>query len=64
MPGHDSDGTVVKLPATRVAELVESGAGKPVAPAGRTFKEWVEASTSEEWGPYLDEALGVAGGEG
>ncbi len=62
MPGHDSDGMVVKLPATRVAELVESGVGKPVAPAGRTFKEWVEVSASEEWGPYLDEALSFAGG--
>lgn len=57
MPGHNSDGMVVKLPADRVAELVEAGRGKPVAPAGKTFKEWVEIAATENWGPYLDEAL-------
>jgi hypothetical protein len=60
MPGHNSDGMVVKLPAQRVTELVESGRGKPLAPAGKVFKEWVEIAASEEWGPYLDEALAFA----
>lgn len=62
MPGHKSDGMVVKLPAERVAELVESGRGRPVAPAGKTFKEWVEIAATERWEPYLDEALAFATG--
>jgi hypothetical protein len=62
MPGHESGGRVVKLPAERVAEIVESGKGSPVAPAGRTFKEWVEVAASEDWGPYLEEALDFATG--
>ena len=61
MPGHDSDGMVVKLPAGRVAEIVESGAGVPVAPAGRVFREWVEISAAQDWAPYLDEACEFAG---
>ena len=62
MPGHESDGMVVKLPVERVTELVDSGLGVPVAPAGRTFKEWVEVSAEEDWGPYLEEALAFARG--
>lgn len=62
MPGHESDGMVVKLPADRVSALVESGRGQPVAPSGRVFKEWVEIASGEEWGPYLEEALAFAGG--
>ena len=60
MPGHESDGMVVKLPAGRVTELLESGKGLPVAPAGRAFKEWVEVSAEEDWGRYLEEALAFA----
>ena len=62
MPGHKSDGMVVKLPAERVSEIVASGKGVPVAPAGKTFKEWVEVSAAEEWSPYLEEALAFASG--
>jgi hypothetical protein len=62
MPGHEPDGMVVKLPAQRVTELLESGRGRPVAPAGKLFKEWVEINASEEWGPFLEEALDFAGG--
>ena len=62
MPGHESDGMVVKLPAARVVEILESGSGRPVAPAGKVFKEWVEITAAEEWRPYLDEALDFAGG--
>lgn len=61
MPGHQSDGMVVKLPADRVTELVAAGRGIPVAPSGRTFKEWVEVSATEDWAPFLDEALRFAG---
>lgn len=60
MPGHESDGMVVKLPADRVAKLVDLGRGAPVAPSGRTFKEWVEISADEDWAPYLEEALAFA----
>lgn len=60
MPGHTSDGMVVKLPEHRVTELIESGKGSPVAPAGKVFKEWVEVAASEEWAPYLEEALAFA----
>ena len=63
MPAHQSDGMVVKLPAARVTELVDAGRGAPVAPAGRTFKEWVEISADEDWAPYLDEAVAFATGE-
>ena len=31
---------LVKLPPTRVEELVESGRAQPFAPAGRRFREW------------------------
>ena len=62
MPGHESDGMVVKLPAERVAEILDSGKGRPVAPAGKVFKEWVEINAVEEWAPYLDEASDFAGG--
>ncbi len=60
MPGHESDGMVVKLPARRVSELVESGQGISVAPAGRVFREWVEISADEDWQPFLEEALEFA----
>jgi hypothetical protein len=60
MPGYKSDGMVVKLPATRVSELIDSGRGVAVAPSGRRFKEWVEVSAVEDWAPYLDEALAFA----
>ena len=53
---------VVKLPAERVAQLLASGNGEPVAPAGKVFKEWVEIAATEDWGPYLEEALDFAGG--
>ena len=51
MPGHESDGMVVKLPAERVTEALESGRGRAVAPAGKVFKEWVEISATKDWGP-------------
>jgi hypothetical protein len=49
---------VVKLSGRRVAELIEEGAGRPFAPAGRVFKEWVAIPTADEalWQRLLDEA--------
>jgi hypothetical protein len=38
---YKGSGLVVKLPKARVKELVESGVGKPFAPAGRVFGEWL-----------------------
>jgi hypothetical protein len=38
---YKSSGLVVKLPKPRVRELIESGLGRPFAPAGRVFGEWV-----------------------
>ena len=62
MPGRESDGMVVKLPAARVSEILETGRGVVVAPAGKVFKEWVEVDATEDWGPYLEEALAFATG--
>ncbi len=41
MPHHKGPGIVVKLPRDRVDELVAAGTGRPFAPAGRVFREWV-----------------------
>jgi len=62
MPSHPPGGMVVKLPADRVAELVETGVGTPVAPSGRTFKEWVSTADEATWSGLLEEALQFAAG--
>jgi hypothetical protein len=62
MPGHETDGMVIKLPAERVSQLIASGVGAAVAPAGKVFKEWVEIAATEDWRPYLAEGLDFAGG--
>ncbi len=56
---HRTGDLIVKLPADRVAQLVESGAGKPFRPNGRTFREWVliEGRNREQWDDALREAL-------
>jgi hypothetical protein len=38
---HGSGDLIVKLPEARVQELIGSGLGKPFAPAGRVFRQWV-----------------------
>ena len=50
---------VVKLPKERVAELVDSGGGLPFAPAGKTFREWVEipAYDAGDWAQLIDESI-------
>lgn len=49
---------VVKLPAGRVTELIEAGAGQAFTPNGRTFREWVVAPVPDPalWDELLDEA--------
>ena len=61
---HDRPELVLKLPASRVDELIEAGVGGRFAPAGRPFKEWValpEASAAE-WLALLDEARDFVAG--
>ena len=50
---------VVKLPETRVDELIAAERGHPFAPAGRRFREWVRIpqQRSRAWRRLLDEAL-------
>ena len=31
-----------------------------MAPAGKTFKEWVEIAATDRWESYLDEAVAFA----
>jgi hypothetical protein len=54
---YKDSGLVVKLSKRRVAELIDEGVGKPFAPAGRVFKEWVSVPTldRERWLELLRE---------
>lgn len=38
---HRTGDLIVKLPANRVLDLIDTEVGEPFAPAGRRFKEWV-----------------------
>lgn len=52
-------GMIVKLPRTRVDELVEQGVGRPFAPAGRVFNEWVSIPERDRrrWRGLLREGI-------
>jgi hypothetical protein len=56
---------VVKLPASRVNELISSGQAEPFAPAGRRFREWasIDPAKRARWSALLDEALTFVAGE-
>ncbi|MCH9730488.1 MAG: hypothetical protein K0U84_12590 [Actinomycetia bacterium] len=56
---HRTGDLIVKLPRGRVEELIDAGVGKPFAPAGRTFREWVLVDDRNEtrWAALMDEAL-------
>ena len=56
---HRTGDLVVKLSRDRVEELIAGGLGKPFAPAGRTFREWVLIEDRDEarWKALMDEAL-------
>jgi hypothetical protein len=63
---HRSGDLIVKLPQHRVEQLIETGTGKPFAPAGRTFREWVliDDRHPARWAGLIDEArLFVAGNQ-
>ena len=49
---------IVKLPRQRVTQLVQDGIGRPFAPAGKVFREWVALPVPDErlWQDLLAEA--------
>jgi hypothetical protein len=55
---------IVKLPAERVNDLVRTGSGRPFAPNGRVFREWVACPVAarELWTELLNEAKRYADG--
>jgi hypothetical protein len=60
---HRSGDLIVKLPRHRVEQLIAAGAGKPFAPAGRTFREWVLVDGDQaRWAELIDEARAFASG--
>lgn len=62
MPELKTGGLVVKLPASRVDELIAGGDGASFAPAGRVFKEWlfVEHFDEARWLDLIEEAVAFA----
>jgi hypothetical protein len=55
---HRSGDLIVKLPRSRVTELIDDGDAQPFAPAGRVFKEWalLPDRDAEQWRSLLAEA--------
>jgi uncharacterized protein (TIGR02453 family) len=51
---------LIKLDRQRVGELVDGGIGRPFAPAGRIFREWVAIPDTRQWPVLLQEARGYA----
>ncbi|MEZ5226342.1 MAG: hypothetical protein R2710_06600 [Acidimicrobiales bacterium] len=49
----------MKLPKSRVAELIEQGVARSFAPAGKVFKEWASIPVLEEerWRALLREGV-------
>ena len=56
---YKNSGMVLKLPRTRVDELIAQGIGEPFAPAGKVFREWVATAKPDRrrWSELLDEAV-------
>jgi hypothetical protein len=59
---YKGSGLVVKLPRARVDALVEAGVGRPFAPAGRVFKEWLSVPKPDgrRWLRLLREGIAFA----
>jgi hypothetical protein len=59
---HRTGDLIVKLPQHQVQQLIAAGTGKPFAPAGRTFREWVQVSDRDPhtWTELIDQALAFA----
>ena len=49
---------IIKLPKTRVQDLIDTEVGEPFAPNGRRFKEWVLIPSRDEatWLAFMQEA--------
>jgi len=60
---YKGSGLVVKLPRERVSQLIESGVGRPFAPAGRVFREWVAIPKRDRrrWRSLLFEGVAFVG---
>ncbi|MDD9946213.1 MAG: hypothetical protein OXU20_34535 [Myxococcales bacterium] len=56
---YKGSGLVVKLPRSRVSELIDQGKGQPFAPAGKVFKEWLSVPTPDRrrWRALLREGI-------
>lgn len=63
MVDFKGSGLVVKLPADRVQALVDEGVGRPFAPAGRVFREWVSVPDPDRdrWAALLREGVEFVG---
>jgi hypothetical protein len=61
---HRTGDLIVKLSRARVEQLIADGIGKPFAPAGRVFREWVLITDRDEnlWTALIDEAREFVGG--
>jgi hypothetical protein len=61
---HRTGDLIVKLPASRVDELIEAEVGLDFAPNGRRFKEWVTIPERDEklWTQLMEEAQAFAAG--
>ena len=62
---HRSGDLIVKLPRHRVEQLIAAGVGKPFAPAGRAFREWILIAGRDQarWAQLIDEARAFAAGQ-
>jgi hypothetical protein len=60
---YRGSGLIVKLPKTRVTELIEAGVGKPFGPAGKIFAEWLSVPKPDRrrWRDLLREGIEFVG---
>ena len=62
---HRSGDLIVKLPETRVQQLIDGGVGQPFAPADKIFRQWVLVVEREleVWPALIAEARRFVDGE-